>query len=122
MTIDIDKAESVIHSILPKLVMLEGAINTKGEFLIFDSIVINEAHTGDIDYVFKLYIAISSRIRNKRLAYQPINDALTKLVDDWAENQQVEVGRSKPYSIKSKNLIVYEIALTVKGFEHVEHC
>jgi|GEM_PF-6005180 len=120
MTVDIDQAEDTILGILPELISLEGAINTMGEYLIFDSIVTNEAHIGDIDYVFKLYIAVNSRTDDKRLAYQPINDALTALLNDWATNQKVAIGRSKPYSVKG--LIVYEIPLIVQGFEHVEHC
>ena len=118
MTIAIDQAEQTIRAILPDLVMLEGKINSKGDYLLFDSLVINNAHIGDIDYVFKLYIAIHSRTNDKRLAYEPMNNTLTALVADWEINQTVEIGRSKPYSIQG--LIVYEIPLTVKGFDYVE--
>lgn len=118
MTIAIDQAEAVILAILPELVLLEGKINSKGEYLLFDSLIINNAHIGDIDYVFKLYIAINSRTNDRRLAYESIDEALTALVEDWEVNQKVEIGRSKPYSIQG--LIVYEIPLTVKGFDHVE--
>jgi len=118
MAVDINKAESTIRNILPDLVSLSGAINTKGEYLIFNSIVPNEVDIDDIDYVFKLYIAINSRIDDNSLAYEPISKTLTNLISDYKENRIVEIGRVKPYSVKG--LIVYEITLTVKGFEYVD--
>lgn len=121
MIVDISKAEEAILKILPKLTVLDGAINTRGEFLVFDSIVMNEAYTHDIDYVFKLFVAISSHTKSKRLAYKSMSEILSDLVEDWEENQKVEIGRTKPYSNPAKSLIIYEISLTVKGVEYVEH-
>lgn len=119
MSIAIDQAEQTILAILPKTTkVLAGEINTMGSFLIFDSIKINNAHISDVDYVFNLFIAISSKAKNNRLVYTPLNDALNALVTDYQTNQKVELGQISPYSLK--DLIVYQVKLIVKGFENVE--
>lgn len=118
MSIDIDAAEQKIIAVLPKATVLNGDINTMGTFLVFDSININEFVIGDVDYVFQLYISISSRTKNKRLAYSDISAALNALLADFENNMKIDVGKIKPYAIKG--LIVYQVQLTVKGFEHVE--
>ena len=69
----------------------------------------------DMDYVFHLFIAISSKTKNKRLAYQPLDEALTALVADYQANRNIELGRIVPYSLKG--LIVYKMPLTVRGFK-----
>ena len=116
MAIDIDAAEKAILAILPEATVLNGDINTMGTLLVFDSISINEAMIGDVDYVFQLYVSNSSRAKNNRLAYGEISAALNALLADFEVNMKVEVGHIKPYSIKG--LIVYQIQLRVKGFEH----
>ncbi len=119
MSIAIDQAEQTILAILPNNTkILAGEINTMGSFLIFDSIKINNAHISDVDYVFNLFIAISSKAKNNRLVYTPLNDALNALVIDYQTKQKVELGQISPYSLKG--LIVYQVKLIVKGFENVE--
>ena len=113
--IDISQAEQTILSVLPKATVLNGEINTMGTFLVFERINVNELAITDVDYVFALYVAISSRAKNKRLAYEPINDSLNALLTAYERARKIEVGNIKPHGIKG--LIVYQIQLTVKGFE-----
>ena len=117
--IAINDAEQLILDVLPSSTkVLAGEINTMGSFLIFDSIKINQAHISDVDYVFNLFIAISSKTKNKRLVYTPVNDALNSLLTDYQLNQKIAISSITPFSIKG--LIVYQIKLIVKGFENVE--
>ncbi len=115
MSVDISAAEKKILDVLPDVTVLAGEINAQGSYLIFDSIKVNESSIGDMDYRFNLFIAISSRTKNKRLAYQPVSDALSRLIEDFEKTQNIEVGTIKPYGAKS--LIIYQIPLTVQGFE-----
>lgn len=115
MAIDITKAEQLIIDVLGQVTKLQGDINTTGTFLVFDSIKINNAIIDDFDYFFNLYISVSSRAKNTRLAYDPISAALQSLVDDYVIRQKIEIGKIKPYAIKG--LIVYQIPLTVKGYD-----
>jgi len=114
MSIDISADEQLINAILPQAITLEGSVNTQGTYLVFDSIAVNEVHTGSIDTVFRLFIAISSRRSNKRLVYTPVTAALNALITDWDLNQKVKMGRITPFTVKG--LIVYQVLLTVKGY------
>lgn len=119
MPIDIDNAEQIILRVLPKATVLSGEINTMGTYLVFERMNINELAIGDVDYVFALYVSISSRTKSKRLAYGELSSALNALLSDFEENRKIEVGQIKPYAVKG--LIVYQIQLTVKGFEHQDY-
>jgi len=113
--IDISKAEDSILTILPNLAVFDGEITANGEFFIFDSIVINNIHTRDIDYVFTLFVAISSHTENQRLSYDPVSNILSALLTDFELTQKVEIGEvTQSYM---NNLVVYEITLTVKSDE-----
>ena len=116
--IDINKAQEVITKVLPKVTLLQGAINTKGTYLVFSHININNASIEDFDYVFKCFVAIKTKSSNKALVYKPINDILNPLIKDWEQNAAIEIGDTKPYTIKG--LIVYQIDLTVIGFKQEE--
>lgn len=117
--IDIAKAEQTILNVLNDTTRLQGEINTKGTFLVFDSLDIKEANIDDVGYKFDLYIAISSTTKNKRLLYQPITDALNDLFEHYKQTQIIELGRIVPYS-KNK-LIIYKLPLTVTEFSEGEH-
>lgn len=119
MIIDIDEAEKLIFEVLPKATVLAGEINTMGTFLVFEKINVNELLIGDVDYVFALYVSISSRTKSKRLAYGELSSALNALLSDFEENRKIEVGQIKPYAVKG--LIVYQVQLTVKGFDIEAH-
>lgn len=114
MDIDISQAESKIRQVLPDVITLSGEINTLGSYLLFDAISVNEAGIGDVDYEFRLFIAISSKTKAKQLVYEPISEALTTLITHWQSHQQIAIGKIKPFA--SKRLIVYQIPLTVRGF------
>ncbi|MBL4774481.1 MAG: hypothetical protein JKY87_00270 [Mariprofundus sp.] len=113
--INIFNAETKILSLLTNVTMLAGEINSLGSYVVFDKLKINNAFIDDVDYIFNLFIAISSKTKNKRLAYAPLDEALTALMDDYQVNQDIELGGIVPYSIKG--LIVYKIPLTVRGFK-----
>lgn len=115
MSVQIGLAEAKITSLLPQATKLAGEINSLGTYLIFDHLNINNALIGDVDYVFNLFVAISSNSKDNKLIYQPLDNALTILVDAYQLTQAVEVGNIKPYSIKG--LIIYKIPLTVRGFK-----
>jgi hypothetical protein len=115
MPIEINNAENKIMQALPQVTALKGEINSLGSYLVFNHIKVNNAMIGDLDYVFHLFIAISSKTKNKRLVYTPLDDALTALSDDYQINRNIELGHIVPYSIKG--LIVYKIPLTVRGFK-----
>lgn len=118
MDIDVSQAEQAILGILPQARMLENnAINSKGVFLVFHSLAMENAHLSQVGYQFRLYIAISSLASNNRLAYAPLSEALDALVKDWQQHQTVEIGRIKPNA--AKGLIIYEIQLTYQGENHV---
>jgi len=118
MSVNISKAEQYIMNILPQVTKLQGEINTLGTYLLFDSITINNAIIDDIDYIFNLYISVSSKAKNTRLAYDPVSAALQALINDYVTKQKIEIGKIKPYAVK--HLIVYQIPLTLKGYEHVD--
>lgn len=115
MAIQINIAEDKIMQVLPQATALHGEINSLGSYLVFDHIKVNNALIDDLDYVFHLFISISSKTKNKRLAYAPLDAALTALSDDYQANRNIELGHIVPYSIKG--LIVYKIPLTVRGFK-----
>ena len=118
MPVDINGAEQEILKILPKATLLQGIINTKGTFLLFDSLRIKELSVGDIDYIFQLYISISSHGNNNSLAYDGISSSLNALFSDFDRNRKIDIGKIQPHAIKG--LIVYQIELTVKGFKDVQ--
>ena len=119
--VNIDAAQQRILEVITGVTTLSGEINNQGEYLVFDSLAINEPHTLDVGYKFNLYLAISSKTKNKRLAYQPISDRLNQLMTDYQLTQTIEVGNIVPYSLKG--LIVYLVPLTVttlnEGAHHV---
>ncbi len=111
VAINISEAEQAILHILPQAKALENnAINTKGLFLVFHSLEMDNAYLGQVGYQFRLYIAINTRSQNNRLAYAPVSEALTALIKDWQQNQTVEMGRIKPNA--DKGLLIYEIYLS----------
>lgn len=111
MNIDINAAEQVILSILPKAKRLDkGSINSKGLFLLFNNLAPQNQYLSEVFYEFKLYVVINSLVKNQSLAYKPLSEALDLLVANWQQTQQVRIGRIKPNVIQ--NLIVYEVNLT----------
>ena len=115
MSIAISQAEAKILAVLPNATVLGGEINSLGMYLVFDHIVMNNIDIDDVDYVFHLFVAISSKTKNKQLAYQPLDAALAALVADYQANRNIELGRIVPYRLKG--LIVYKMPLTVRGFK-----
>ena len=108
--INISAAEQAILQILPRAKALENnAINTKGLFLVFHSLEMDNAYLGQVGYQFRLYIAIHTRAQNNRLAYAPVSAALTALIKDWQQHQRVAVGRINPNA--GNGLLIYEIHL-----------
>jgi len=113
--IQIAVQERKIISVLPHATLLAGEINTLGTYLIFDHLKVNNVFIDDVDYIFSLFIAISSKAKNKQLAYAPLDTALTALFAAQQTDMAIEIGNIKPFSIKG--LIVYQIPLTVRGFK-----
>ena len=110
-TIDINAAEKAILHVLPSAKALENnSINTKGIFLVFANLVTENDFLGDVAYAFKLYVAISSKTGNQKLAYAPLSQCLSQLITHWQTHQWVKIGRIKPNA--SKGLIIYEVQLT----------
>ncbi|BBB22355.1 hypothetical protein CVPH_0188 [Abyssogena phaseoliformis symbiont OG214] len=93
--IAINKAQELITQVLPKITLLQDAINTRGTYLIFDNIKVNNASISDFDYVFKCFVAIKTASANKALAYQPLDAVLNPLVEDWKNNAKIEIGDIK---------------------------
>jgi len=113
--IHIAESEAKILSVIPQATLLAGEINSLGTYLVFDHLKINNAMIDDVDYIFSLFIAISSKAKNKKLIYTPLDDALSSLLTAYQTDMAIEVGAIKPFSIKG--LIVYQIPLTVRGFK-----
>ncbi len=114
MSIDIAAAEERIQGVLPHVTELAGEINTKGTFLIFDHIDIKEPVIGGVNYIFNVYVSVSSKTKNKRLLYEPINAALNPLIEAVVNGECLSLGKIIPYAIKG--LLIYKIPVTVEGF------
>ena len=113
MTIDINQAERRILALLPEARALgNNAINTKGLFLVFHSLVLDNAYLAQVGYAFRLYVALNSQTRDRRLAYQPLSSALSRLLSDWQKNQAVELGPIRPAA--SRGLLIYEAHLVYR--------
>ena len=115
--IDISAAEQAILQVLPKARAVErNTITTKGVFLLFHSLAMDNDFIADVGYHFRLYVAINSLTKNQTLAYQPLSECLASLLTHWQQDQLVKVGRIKPNA--SKGLIIYEVELTYQPCIH----
>ncbi len=118
--IDINAAEQVVVSILPQATraLENNVINTKGMFLLFKQLVMENGYTGEVGYEFTLYVSINSLTRNQTLAYQPLSECLSSLLVDYQTTSRVAIGRIKPNAAKA--LIIYEVQLTYTPCVHQE--
>lgn len=111
--IDIHQAEQRILRLLPDARPLgNNAINTKGLFLVFHSLALDNVYLAEAGYNFRLYVALNSQTQNRRLAYQPLSAALNTLITDWQRNQTVEIRAIRPAA--AHGLLIYEIHLTMR--------
>lgn len=116
--IDIAKAEKIITDTVPALKPLQGGINVKGNYLLFDHIAIANAHIDDINYIFNAYVATRSRTKDKKYIYKPLEDILNPLITAFQQTRKIQIGTIKPYVVQG--LIVYQIPLTVNLYEAID--
>lgn len=112
MSIDIQKAEDYLRSVIPKVIPLSGEINALGTYLLFNTIKVNNGFTEDITYNFSCYVAISTPSKQKKRIYDELSNVLTKLVEAQQADEQVEVKAAKPF-MNGKKLLIYQLDIAV---------
>lgn len=111
MSIDIQKAQDYLCTIIPKAVPLAGEIDAIGTYLLFNTIMVHNGFTEDATYHFNCYIAVSSPSGNKELIYDDLSEVLTNLIKAQQADQQLEVKSTKPFS--SNNFIIYQLDIAI---------
>jgi len=101
--INIDKAQKQITKDITCEV-LDKEINREGVYLAFEDLKIQN-HL-NIDYIFSLYVALSSFTKNRSVMYKRLNQALNEI------NQSSNIGLISCNPIKTDgNLLIYRLQI-----------
>lgn len=104
--IDIDRAHQIIKESLT-CEILDKEINREGTYLCFEEL--KAQNHLNIDYIFSVYVAIASFIKNKTAIYKRLNQALNEI----NSSENIELISCKPFNFDT-NLIIYKLTIQTK--------